>query len=246
MCESRYIMWQSLKALKFMHSAELLHRDMKPSNLLLNSDCLMKVADFGLARSLRDSDIQGGTTQTLTDYVATRWYRAPEILLGSNRYTFGVDMWSMGCILAEMISGKPIFPGASTINQLEKIIELTGYPTDDEKESVNSPFAATLLESIPKDRPTVSDWRDRFPNASDDAIDLLQKLLQFDPSKRLSAEEALSHAYVNQFHDPGVERKADFKVQVVIDDNEKKSTAVYRERLYHEITKMKRSSSAAR
>jgi len=116
----QYIMWQSLKALKFMHSAELLHRDMKPSNLLLNSDCLMKVADFGLARSLRDSDIQGGTTQTLTDYVATRWYRAPEILLGSNRYTFGVDMWSMGCILAEMISGKPIFPGASTINQLEK------------------------------------------------------------------------------------------------------------------------------
>ena len=153
-------MWQSLKALKYMHSAELLHRDMKPSNLLLNSDCLMKVrriiaassdtlmlrcsvcrggmgcaawrdapptlrltrnvqvADFGLARSLRDQSLEEERDTVLTDYVATRWYRAPEILLGSTRYSFAVDMWSMGCILAEMLQGKPIFPGSSTINQV--------------------------------------------------------------------------------------------------------------------------------
>ena len=97
-----------------MHSANLLHIDLKPSNLLLNSECHMKVADFGLARSLdtRDPDQQ----PLLTDYVATRWYRAPEILLGSNKYTKGVDMWSMGCILAELLLGKPVFPGTSTLN----------------------------------------------------------------------------------------------------------------------------------
>merc|ERR1711935_523069 len=103
---------------------------MKPSNLLLNSDCLMKVADFGLARSL--AEITSGTGEAapvLTDYVATRWYRAPEILLGSTAYHFGVDMWSVGCILAEMLSGKPCFPGSSTLDQLQRVMALSGFPT---------------------------------------------------------------------------------------------------------------------
>jgi serine/threonine protein kinase len=111
----QYILWQALKAVKYMHSAELLHRDMKPSNLLLNSDCLMKVADFGLARSLRSTRPD---SMPLTDYVATRWYRAPEILLGAGTYTYAVDMWAVGCILGEMLSGRPIFPGTSTMNQV--------------------------------------------------------------------------------------------------------------------------------
>lgn len=115
----QYILWQSLKALKYMHSAELLHRDMKPSNLLLNSDCLMKVADFGLARSLPEARLLD-TEQPLTDYVATRWYRAPEILLGSGTYSFAVDMWAVGCILGEMLVGRPIFPGTSTMNQVRR------------------------------------------------------------------------------------------------------------------------------
>merc|ERR1711871_1149154 len=106
----QYIMWQTLKALKFMHSANLLHRDMKPSNLLLNSDCLMKVADFGLARSLKEPSVAGEDERALTDYVATRWYRAPEILLGDVNYGAAVDMWGLGCILGEILAGKPIFP----------------------------------------------------------------------------------------------------------------------------------------
>jgi serine/threonine protein kinase len=151
----QYIMYQSFKALMYMHSAQLVHRDMKPSNLLLNSECLMKVADFGLARSLQSTDVPEPAADVLTDYVATRWYRAPEILLGSTKYGKAVDMWSLGCIFGEMLGGKPVFPGAphrrepappacsplaaqaaqptlrgrvagtSTLNQLEKICEAT-------------------------------------------------------------------------------------------------------------------------
>jgi len=253
----QYIMWQSLKALKYMHSAELLHRDMKPSNLLLNSDCLMKVADFGLARSLRDQSLPTEADTVLTDYVATRWYRAPEILLGSTRYSFAVDMWSMGCILAEMLQGKPIFPGSSTINQIEKIVELTGMPSEQVIKEI-SPFAPTMMQSLQSEKRSsqnhnslqytgahskrdrlVGDstqlWRNKLPNASEEAIDLLQKLLSFTPETRISAAEALEHPYVAQFHDPAVERVADFTVTVPIDDKEKKTTGQYRSQLYEHM-----------
>ncbi len=122
-----------------MHSANLLHRDLKPSNLLLNSECHVKVADFGLARSLDTKEPD--QTPILTDYVATRWYRAPEILLGSNKYTKGVDMWSLGCILAELLLGKPVFPGTSTLNQLDRVMELIGRPSQDDIDAIDCPLA---------------------------------------------------------------------------------------------------------
>lgn len=122
----RYITYQILKALKYVHSAELIHRDLKPSNILLDAECNVKVADFGLARSLQENS---DDPAVLTEYVATRWYRAPEILLGSQCYTKAVDMWSVGCILGEMINGKAIFPGTSTLNQIERVLEVIGKPT---------------------------------------------------------------------------------------------------------------------
>ena len=145
----QYIMYQTFKALLYMHSADLVHRDMKPSNLLLDSECLMKIADFGLARSI--TQLEAGAADSasvMTDYVATRWYRAPEILLGSNKYSFPVDMWSLGCIFAEMLRGKPLFAGTSTLNQLEKICEVVGKPNDDEVTAMKSPFAVSMLESL--------------------------------------------------------------------------------------------------
>lgn len=140
----KYILYQSIKALKYMHSGDLLHRDMKPSNVLLNSDCHVKICDFGLARSVAGDDEKN----VLTEYVATRWYRAPEILLGSTRYTKGVDMWSIGCILGELLGGQPLFPGESTMNQLERIIEFTGKPSGSDVKSIRSKFATTMLESL--------------------------------------------------------------------------------------------------
>ena len=130
----------------------------------------LRICDFGFARILNNKAGMG-----LTDYVATRWYRAPEILLGSNKYTKGVDMWSMGCILAELLLGKPVFPGTSTLNQLDRVMEVTGRPSVEDVESINSPLAQTMLESLPATKP--KKLRDMFPTASDDAIDLLKNLL---------------------------------------------------------------------
>jgi mitogen-activated protein kinase 15 len=122
----RYITYQILRSLKYVHSGELIHRDLKPSNVLLDAECNVKVADFGLARSVLESEVDQAI---LTEYVATRWYRAPEILLGSTKYTKAVDMWSVGCILGEMINGKAIFPGTSTLNQIERVLEVIGRPS---------------------------------------------------------------------------------------------------------------------
>jgi mitogen-activated protein kinase 1/3 len=104
----QYFIYQTLRALKAMHSANVLHRDLKPSNLLLNANCDLKVCDFGLARSAASTEDNSGF---MTEYVATRWYRAPEIMLTFKEYTKAIDVWSVGCILAEMLSGKPLFPG---------------------------------------------------------------------------------------------------------------------------------------
>jgi mitogen-activated protein kinase 15 len=138
----KYIIYQVLKALKYMHTGELLHRDIKPSNLLLNSDCHVKLCDFGLCRSVAEKMDVVGPKPVLTDYVATRWYRAPEILLGSPQYTKAVDMWAVGCILGEMLTARPVFPGSSTMNQLEKIIELTGKPPAEDISKISECVAA--------------------------------------------------------------------------------------------------------
>lgn len=234
----QYIIFQLLKAMKYLHTGELLHRDLKPSNLLLNSECLMKVADFGLARSVASLAQDNAANAVLTDYVATRWYRAPEILLGSTKYTKGVDMWSVGCILGELIGGRPMFPGTSTMNQLDKIVEVTGMPKREDIDAIDSPFAATMLESLPKT--TKKNLETLYPNATPEALDLLGKLLQFNPDKRITAIECLEHPYVAQFHDPAAEPSCPQPIVLEIDDNVKFSISEYRETLYQEVVKRKK------
>jgi len=204
----------------------------------------VKVADFGLARSVAALEAEaaaspGGSGPILTDYVATRWYRAPEILLGSTKYTFGVDMWSAGCILAELLSGRPAFPGSSTLNQLDRIMEVTGYPSAADLAAVASPFAATMLESLPPP-PAARPLRELFPGAPPEALDLMRRLLHFSPSMRLTAEEALRHPYVSQFHNPAEEPLCEHTVSIPIDDNVRCGIVEYRDKLYGEIVKRKK------
>ena len=245
-----------------MHSAALVHRDMKPSNLLLNSECLMKVADFGLARSLlphvHDADA-AETRPQMTDYVATRWYRAPEILLGSNQYGQAVDLWSLGCIFGEMLGGKPVFPGTSTLDQLQKIGEVIGAPTTVDIEALKSGFTLEMLDAMPfpmgpkdskgkrttkpfdKNNPPQpgegggGEWEEIYPKASGEALDLLKKMMQYDPKKRIEAKDGLMHPYCAQFHDKETEPEASSKVEIPIHDNKKLTTQKYRDLLYDGI-----------
>ncbi len=158
----QYVIYQILKSLKYIHSGDLIHRDLKPSNVLLNSDCQVKVADFGLARSVAQNEEED---PVYTEYVATRWYRAPEILLGSTKYKKAVDMWSVGCILAELIVGKAIFPGTSTLNQIERVLELTGKPKTEDIEAIDSELAMNVLSNMNVTKKKT--FQSFFPNASE-------------------------------------------------------------------------------
>eukprot|EP01004_Peranema_trichophorum_P004462 NODE_3383_length_1360_cov_65.860146_g2946_i0.p1 GENE.NODE_3383_length_1360_cov_65.860146_g2946_i0~~NODE_3383_length_1360_cov_65.860146_g2946_i0.p1 ORF type:complete len:358 (+),score=35.93 NODE_3383_length_1360_cov_65.860146_g2946_i0:61-1134(+) len=233
----QFIIYQLLKSLKFLHSAELLHRDIKPSNLLLNSECHMKLCDFGLARSIASLESEQAVKPVLTDYIATRWYRAPEILLGSTKYTKGIDTWSVGCILGELLSGKPMFPGSSTMNQLDRIVAVTGRPTSEDIASINSPFAETMLENLGSVKPR--SWEEMFPRAPPDAIDLMKRLLSFNPTKRPNTQEALKHPYVSLFHNSD-EPVADSPILIAFNDDMKYTVSEYREKLYSEMVKKKR------
>lgn len=228
---------QTTKALKYLHSAALVHRDLKPSNILIDDHCHVKLADFGLARCVGEAGViraqrDGTEGGPMTDYVATRWYRAPEILLGSSSYTRGVDMWSLGCIFGEVLSGKPTFPGASTMNQLDRILELTDKPSLEDIQAMQSPFAATMLEALPLTPPRP--LQDIFPTCGLEALHLLRGLLQFNPQQRLSAEKALEHPYLTVFHDPGAEETCDREISMPVDDNTKLTVTEYRDRLYAE------------
>ena len=149
-------------------------------------------------------------------------------------------MWSIGCILGELITGRPIFPGTSTMNQLDKIIELTGRPSEEDISAIRSPFAATMLESLPPSRPR--SYAEMFPTATAEALDLMRLCLQFNPDKRLTAEDALRHPYVAQFHNIDEEPIASRPVQIAIDDNTKYTAEDYRKRLYSEIQKKKKTA----
>ena len=225
----RYIFWQLLCALKFMHSAGLIHRDLKPSNLLINSDASIKVADFGLSRAINDM----GPDDQLTDYIATRWYRAPELLFGSSHYGPAIDMWACGCILYELVSGRPLFPGASTMDQLERVVSFTGMPNKEEIESMHCQMAETMLSNLTFSRPKLV-LEEKLKNVDPNAIDLIKQLCQFNPEKRPTAAECLAHPYLAAFHSESREASFPTQVKMALSDSTKHSIREYKNQIYKE------------
>ncbi|KAI9019129.1 kinase-like domain-containing protein, partial [Hyaloraphidium curvatum] len=194
----QYFIYQVCRGLKYIHSANVLHRDLKPGNLLVNADCELKICDFGLARGF--SEQPEANAGFMTEYVATRWYRAPEIMLSFRCYTKAIDMWSVGCIFAELLGGKPLFKGRDYVDQLNQILQILGTPDDETLRRIGSDRALLYIRSLPT-TPKVPFER-LYPRASPLALDLLEKLLKFDPMARITVEEALAHPYLEAYHDP--------------------------------------------
>ncbi|KAJ6399185.1 hypothetical protein OIU77_019853 [Salix suchowensis] len=187
----QFFLYQLLRALKYIHTANVYHRDLKPKNILANANCKLKICDFGLARvAFNDTP----STIFWTDYVATRWYRAPE-LCGSffSKYTPAIDIWSIGCIFAEVLTGKPLFPGKNVVHQLDLMTDLLGTPSLDTISRVRNDKARRYLTSMRKKPPVP--FAQKFPNADPLALCLLERLLAFDPKDRPTAEEALGDPY---------------------------------------------------
>ncbi|KAJ3102558.1 Mitogen-activated protein kinase [Phlyctochytrium planicorne] len=192
----QYFTYQVLRGLKWMHSADILHRDLKPGNLLVNSDCELKICDFGLARGVADAT--GPFVNT--EYVATRYYRAPEVVLSPKHYSKALDLWSVGCIFGELMLTKIMFKGVDYIDQLQKIFEVLGTPSDPTLTHLCSARVLKYLRSWPE-RSKVP-FQKIFPKADPQALDLLDALLTFDPKNRITAEEALRHPYLSAYHQP--------------------------------------------
>ncbi|KAI8873995.1 Pkinase-domain-containing protein [Ramicandelaber brevisporus] len=181
-------MYQLLKGIQFCHARRVLHRDLKPQNLLIDSHGTLKLADFGLARAF------GVPLRTYTHEVVTLWYRAPEILLGSRHYSTGMDMWSIGCIFAEMVTRRPMFPGDSEIDEIFRIFRLLGTPND---------RLWPGFTSLPDYKPSFPNWEGQnlesvYSGLDEDGIDLLYKLLTYDPSQRISAKRSMQLPYFNE------------------------------------------------
>nr|XP_004301256.2 PREDICTED: mitogen-activated protein kinase 9-like [Fragaria vesca subsp. vesca] len=187
----QFFLYQLLRGLKYIHTANVFHRDLKPKNILANADCKLKICDFGLARvSFNDAP----SAIFWTDYVATRWYRAPE-LCGSffSKYTPAIDIWSIGCIFAEILTGKPLFPGKNVVHQLDLMTDLLGTPSSESIARIRNEKARRYLSSMRKKQPVP--FTHKFPNADPLALRLLEQLLAFDPKDRPTAEEALADPY---------------------------------------------------
>ncbi|CAK1590938.1 unnamed protein product [Parnassius mnemosyne] len=235
----RYIMYQMLKATKYIHSGNVIHRDQKPSNVLIDSACRVKLADFGLARSVSSvySGGEEGADPCLTDYVATRWYRAPEILIASKNYTKGIDMWSLGCILGEMLTGSPLFPGTSTVNQIERIMAALPRPSSEDITSVCSGYGSSLIREQAASSSGAASLVSLLSCAPRDAADLVNRLLVFNPAKRLSAARALDHEYVAKFHRERDEPTLPSDVLLPLRDDKQMSVDDYRNKLYSIMAK---------
>jgi mitogen-activated protein kinase 1/3 len=225
---------QILRGLKYLHSAEIVHRDLKPSNILVNKDCTLRIADFGLARGLaREAEV-------LTDYVVTRWYRAPELLLVPTDYSEAVDMWSVGCIHMELLAREPLFPGKDHNDMLRRIATTLGlsaerdlsWAPEGQLEEVQC-----LLKRLKLPAEPVQGLETRAKGASKTCLDLVRRLLEKVPARRISAADALAHEYMASLHDEAGEAAAKQPFSWDFDRFEL-STQALKDRVYIECARL--------
>lgn len=200
----RHILFGTTRGLAYLHSLDVAHRDMKPANILVNIDCSVKICDFNLARGCMQSL---GSRRTysdhaeLSDYVCTRWYRAPELMLFKGRYGTAVDVWSLGCIICEVITTKPIFKGSNSSDQIHQIFKVIGFPHSAELEGRKLISGASrILNSLSDTQ--ARPWQDVLPSASLEAICMISCLLRFSPEKRITARDCLHQVYFSKLHSP--------------------------------------------
>ena len=260
----QYFLYQILRGLKYLHSAHVIHRDLKPSNLLVNANCDLKIADFGLARCATQhtpADTSFGQQQQqhdnnnnnnnppdtfLTEYVATRWYRAPEIMLSWSEYSQSIDVWSVGCIFGELLGRRPMFPGTDYMNQLHLILDFVGSPSIDDSAHIQNVNARQYIRSLPP-RPGESPSAELFPHASDAACDLLSRMLTFAPARRVTVEEALAHPYLAVLHDPSDEPVADAPLHAALfDESTTPNKEHYKQMLWREVLALPSRTSHSR
>ncbi|KAK6754782.1 hypothetical protein RB195_013646 [Necator americanus] len=185
---AKSFLWQLLQALAYCHTRRVLHRDLKPQNLLVDNSGVIKLADFGLARNFSIP------SRVYTHEVVTLWYRAPEILLGGRYYSTAIDIWSLGCIFSEMVAGTPLFAGDSEIDQLFRIFKILGTPTPEMWPGVEK--LQDYKRSFPKWSFNEKALAAATSPMSEDGVDLLREMLRYQPETRITAKTALGHRYL--------------------------------------------------
>jgi mitogen-activated protein kinase 1/3 len=220
----QFFVYQALRSLRVIHSAGVIHRDITPANILVNTNCDLKLCDFGLAKEESDEG------EDMTDYVTMRWYRAPELVMEHRAYSSQIDVWGIGCILGELLGSRPLCQGKDRVNQLDKIIDVTGTPVEEDISSLGSAAAQKYLRKKTQ-RPAL-DLKAKYPNATPESLDLLQKMLQFHPDKRISVAEAMKHPYLAQLYD-----EADEKIKVPpfsFDEGQHRNVAEVKKAIFQE------------
>ena len=254
----QYFIYQILRGVLFMHSAGVIHRDLKPANILANKNCDLKICDLGLDHGvikdddnsvqklidnpklsieLSDEMIYDDSKKDLSEKMIARWYRAPEAILSPNDYTKAVDIWSIGCIFAELLGRQPLFPGDNYLDEIQKIISVLGSPTESDLEFIDKPNVKEFVNKIAKR--TKQNFNVMFPTANPIAIDLLEKMLTFSPDKRYNVEQCIQHPYFEGLHDPEQEPIADSQFDYSFDDagsltKEKMQTMIYEQSLKYQ------------
>jgi len=233
--QSKAFVCQTLRGLKYMHSAGVMHRDLKPSNVLVNKDCSLKIADFGLARSSEEEECK------MTEYVVTRWYRAPELLLLPSGYSEAVDLWSMGCIHVELIAREPLFPGKDHFDQLRHIAETLGFSVERDLAWVppqNLREVKRMLGSrrLPERPEKPLSQRIQGIEDRDACLDLIVKMLDKVPLTRISAADAIAHPYLAKLQDPPKETVALERFDWAFDQFEA-TTRSLKDRVYAECAR---------